>query len=119
MALVVSPLTAADVSYQVLFIEVAQTLSRYQPNVAVTRPRLQQTFSYQCIYASMSPRWSSGNPRMLLLIALVLEFESRRAETLNLFRKKKKIINCLERLAWVSTIRRESAGEERAEIFSR
>ena len=83
MALVVSPLTAADVSYQVLFIEVAQTLSRYQPNVAVTRPRLQQTFSYQCIYASMSPRWSSGNPRMLLLIALVLEFESRRAETLN------------------------------------
>ena len=33
-----------------------------------------------------SPRWSSGNPRMLLqIVVLVLEFESRRGEILNLF----------------------------------
>ena len=35
------------------------------------------------------PEWSSGSPRMLLLIALVREFESRRGETLNLFAKIK------------------------------
>ena len=36
----------------------------------------------------MSPRWTSGSPRMLLV--LVREFESRRGEILNLFEKKKK-----------------------------
>ena len=35
----------------------------------------------------MSPRWTSGSPRMLLV--LVREFESRRGEILNLFAKKK------------------------------
>ena len=37
-----------------------------------------------------SPRWTSGNPRMLLLIlwmVLVLELESRRGEIVNLFAK--------------------------------
>ena len=39
-----------------------------------------------------SPRLSSGNPRMLyiLLIVLVREFESRRGEISNLFSKKRK-----------------------------
>ena len=37
---------------------------------------------------SRSPRWTSGSPRMLLV--LVREFESRRGEILNLFAKKKK-----------------------------
>ena len=40
------------------------------------------------------------------------EFEPRRGESSNLFAKKKKRINCWERLAWVSTIRRESTREE-------
>ena len=35
--------------------------------------------------ASGAPRWSSGYPRMLLV--LVLEFGSRRGEKLNLFAK--------------------------------
>ena len=40
-----------------------------------------------------SPRWTSGSPRMLLV--LVCEFESRRGEILNLFAKKKeKSSNC-------------------------
>ena len=34
-----------------------------------------------------SPRWTSGSPRMLLV--LVREFESRRGEILNLFANKK------------------------------
>ena len=53
---------------------------------------------------------------------LVREFESRRSEILNMFQQKKKWkkrINCWERLAWVSAIRRESTREEKAEIFSR
>ena len=70
---------------------------------------------------SFHPRWTrsgSGSPRMLLV--LVREFESRRGEILNVFAKiNKKRINCWERLAWVSTIRRESTREDRAEIFSR
>ena len=38
-------------------------------------------------------QWTSGSPRMLLV--LVREFESRRGEILNLFAKKKeKRINC-------------------------
>ena len=37
---------------------------------------------------SRSPRWTSGSPRMLLV--LVHEFESRRGEILNLFAKIKK-----------------------------
>ena len=37
---------------------------------------------------SRSPRWSSGSPRMLLV--LVREFESRRGEILNLFAKVRK-----------------------------
>ena len=41
---------------------------------------------------SRSPRWSSGNPRMLLV--LVREFESRRGEILNLFYKKLKNVSC-------------------------
>ena len=45
---------------------------------------------YQVMLAySRSPRWSSGNPRMLLVL-LIREFESRRAEILNLFAKVKK-----------------------------
>ena len=35
-----------------------------------------------------SPRWTSGSPRMLLV--LISEFESRRGEILNLFAKIKK-----------------------------
>ena len=65
-----------------------------------------------------SPRWSSG-PRMLLLIVLVREFESRRDEILNLFAKIQKKNQLLRAPAWVSTIRRESTREERAEIFLR
>ena len=34
-----------------------------------------------------SPRWTSGSPRMLLV--LVRELESRRGEILNLFAKEK------------------------------
>ena len=66
-----------------------------------------------------SPRCTSGSPRMPLLIVLIREFESRRDEILNLLAKIWKRSNCWERLAWVSTIRRESTREERAEIFSR
>ena len=40
------------------------------------------------LYPERSPRWTSGNPRMLLV--LVREFESRRGEILNKFPKKKK-----------------------------
>ena len=54
---------------------------------------------------------------MLLLTVLVLEFESRRREILNLFSKMKKRDQL--RLAWVSIIRRQSTREERAEFFSR
>ena len=39
-------------------------------------------FLYICV---CSPRWTSGSPRMLLLIVLIREFESRRGEILNLF----------------------------------
>ena len=65
---------------------------------------------------SRTPRWSCGNPRMLLLIVLVREFESRRGEISNLFAKKRKkkkgstaesaYISC------VSTTRREPTREE-------
>ena len=40
------------------------------------------------IWWQRSPRWTSGSPRMLLV--LVREFESRRGEILNLFAKIKK-----------------------------
>ena len=40
------------------------------------------------VHISRSPRWTSGSPRMLLV--LIREFESRRGEILNLFAKKKK-----------------------------
>ena len=40
------------------------------------------------LHISRSPRWTSGSPRMLLV--LVREFESRRGEILNLFPKIKK-----------------------------
>ena len=67
--------------------------------------------------ADRSPRWSgSGNPRMLLV--LVREFESRCSEILNFFAKKKDQLRYCERLTRVSTIRRESTREERAEVFS-
>ena len=68
-------------------------------------------------YNSRPPRWTSGSPRMLLV--LVREFESRRGEILNIFAKIKKDQLLRERLAWVGTIGRESTREERAEIFSR
>ena len=60
---------------------------------------------------------------MLLLIALVREFESHRGEILNLFSKKKEGSTAEsasgERLAWVGAIRREATREEqRAEVFS-
>ena len=45
------------------------------------------------LFHSRSPLWSSGSPRMLLLILLIVlvrEFESRRGKILNLFAKKKK-----------------------------
>ena len=45
-----------------------------------------------------SPRWSSGCPRMLLLmlLAFVLEFDSHRGEILNELakNKRKKKVNC-------------------------
>ena len=40
------------------------------------------------VHVSRSPRWTSGSPRMLLV--LIREFESRRGEILNLFAKMKK-----------------------------
>ena len=42
------------------------------------------------------PRWSNGYPRILLLAALVLDFDSHRGEILTLFAKKAKTkrINC-------------------------
>ena len=52
----------------------------------------------------------SGSPRVLLV--LVHEVESRRGEMLNSLAKKKKRMNCWERLAWVSTVRRKSTREE-------
>ena len=54
---------------------------------------------------------------MIILMVLVLEFESRRGEILNLFAKIKEDQLLRERLAWVGTIRLESTREERAEIF--
>ena len=42
---------------------------------------------------SRSPRWCSGYPRMLLLV-LVLDFESHRGEILNLFYQKLKNVSC-------------------------
>ena len=48
-----------------------------------------------------------------MLLVLVREFESPRGEILNLSEKTQRI-NCRERIAWVSTIRRESTREERA-----
>ena len=72
----------------------------------------------QNLLDTRSPRWTSGSPRMLLV--LIREFESRRCEILIFFAKKKEErINCWERLAWVRIIRRESTREEIAEIFSR
>ena len=44
----------------------------------------------QCCSRHWSPRWTSGSPRMLLLMVLVREFESRRGEISNLFAKVKK-----------------------------
>ena len=45
-------------------------------------------------HSSRSPRWTSGSPRMLLV--LVREFESRRGEILNLFYEKLKNVSCDE-----------------------
>ena len=61
--------------------------------------RAQKGYSINMLYThagylrkhnSRSLGWSSGNPRMLLLVVLVLEFESRRGEILKLFAKIKK-----------------------------
>ena len=78
-----------------------------------------QNHSVIMLYAwYISPRWTSGSPRMLLV--LVREFESRRGKISNLSAiKKKDQLKCWDRLAWLSTIRRKSTREERAEIFSR
>ena len=71
---------------------------------------------------------NAGRPRGLVVALeryytsmLVREFESRRGESLILFVKKEKEKDQLLRapLPWVSTTRRESTREERAEIFSR
>ena len=43
----------------------------------------------QWLVSNGSPRWTSGSPRMLLLV-LVREFESRRGDVLKLFAKTKK-----------------------------
>ena len=50
----------------------------------------QITWNDSAVYyvPSRSPRWTSGSPRMLLV--LLREFESRRGEILNLFAKLKK-----------------------------
>ena len=65
-----------------------------------------------------SPRWSSGNPRMLLV--LVREFESRRGEILTFFATKKKDqLLSASSVGKHNSIRRESTRQERAEIFSR
>ena len=40
--------------------------------------------------SNRSPRWSSGYPRIQLLIAFVLEFDSHRGEILHLFAKMQK-----------------------------
>ena len=100
--------------------------STYQAFVEVTTPSLFRwprifTISWPHI-SSRSPRWSSRYPRMLLLILLillVLKFESRRGEIAFICEQKKERINCLERVACVGTIRRESMRQERPEIFSR
>ena len=42
-----------------------------------------------CKFSVPSPRWSSGNPRMLLV--LVLKFESCRGEIVDLLGKKEEI----------------------------
>ena len=62
----------------------------------------------------------SGNPNpripVLLLTVLVRVFESRRGEILNLFAKIKRGSTAESAyVAWVSTVRRESTREERAE----
>ena len=55
-----------------------------------------------------SPRWSGGYPRILLFIALVLEFDPHRGEILKRERQL---------AAWVGTVRRESKREENAELL--
>ena len=55
----------------------------------------------------------------ILLIAFILEFESHRGDILHSNTKKKKGINCRERLARVGASRRESTSEERAQPSSR
>ena len=71
--------------------------------------------SYQSPWGSVN----SGYARMLLIV-LVLDFESRRGDILNLFAKKKeKESICLERLAWVGTMRCVSTREEIAEVLPR
>ena len=58
--------------------------------------------------------------RMLLLIVLVLDFESRRGEIWSYFPPKKEgWTNCWECLAWVGAIRRGLTREESAEVFPR
>ena len=65
-----------------------------------------------------SPRWTSGSPRMPLV--LIRGFESRRGKILIFFAKIKKKDQLLRASsAGKRTIRRESTREERAEIFSR
>ena len=47
-----------------------------------------------------SPRWSSGNRRMLPFTVLVLDFESRRGEISNLRAKKKRKGSTVAESSW-------------------
>ena len=67
------------------------------------------------VHISRSPRWTSGSPRMLLV--LIREFESRRGEILNLFAKKKK--DQLLRAPGVGNHNSTRVVQGRAEISSR
>ena len=77
--------------------------------------------SLRTIYLSFpkgrSPWWSSGCPRMLLLVVLVLKLESRRGELESVCKKEEK--DQLLRAPSVGRHNSTRVGEGRAEIFSR
>lgn len=56
---------------------------------------------------------------LLILVVVILEFESHRCEILNLFATIRKDETAESAyVAWVGPIRRESTRDERAETFS-
>ena len=69
-------------------------------------------------FETRSLRWTSGSPRMLLVV-LDREFESRRGEILKLFAEMKKQKDQLLRAPSVGKHNSTRVDEGRAEIFSR